>query len=120
MANTTAAVHRIALPQGGFPWSPYIVPIVISYSLLCPLLRFQRRDAMQKKYNLPDRKSLSQMTNVQAQEILQYLTELEFPQMSYTSVQFALFKVGPPRIRRADSKLILFHRHTGFLRFQTY
>jgi hypothetical protein len=81
MANTTAAVHRIALPQGGFPWSPYIVPIIISYSLLCSQLRFQRRDAMQKKYNFPDRRSLSQMTNVQAQEILQYLTELEFPHL---------------------------------------
>src|ERR1700689_2705725 len=102
MANPTAAVHRIALPQDGFQWSPYIVPIVLSYSLLCSLLRFRGQDAMRRKFNFPDRKSFSQMTNVQAQEILAYLAEFEFPQMYYTSIQFALFKVGPPRKWRAD------------------
>jgi hypothetical protein len=49
---------------------------------------------MAKWFNYPDRKSLSRMTNVEAQKILAYVGELEFPRMYYTSIQFALFKVG--------------------------
>jgi hypothetical protein len=48
---------------------------------------------MHKKYNFPDKASLSKMTNVEAQAIMQYLAELEFPKIYETSVQFALFKV---------------------------
>ena len=51
---------------------------------------------MQRKFNFPDRQSFSRMTNVDAQEILCYVTELEFPKIVLTSLQFALFKVCAP------------------------
>ena len=49
---------------------------------------------MQQKFNYPDQASLSRMTNVDAQAIIQYLGELEFPLVYEKSLQFAIFKVG--------------------------
>ena len=41
------------------------------------------------------------MTNVDAQAIIMYLLELEFPRLYYTSLQFALFKTyGIPTISK--------------------
>ena len=58
----------------------FLVPLFFAfYICLCSFLRFQRRDAMQKKFNFPDRQSLSGMTNVDAQAIIVYLLELEIP-----------------------------------------
>jgi len=74
-------------------WTPYISLAGILYLLLCSYLRFQRRDAMQKKYNFPTKESFSKMTNVQAQEIAAYMNELEFPRLYEASLQFALFRV---------------------------
>ncbi|KAH7330067.1 hypothetical protein BKA65DRAFT_508404 [Rhexocercosporidium sp. MPI-PUGE-AT-0058] len=98
MANTTApltsssAAHYTA-------WTPYIVGGILLYTLLCSALRFNRRDAMLKRFNVTDRNSLAGMTNVEAQAIMCQLAELEFPKLYYTSVQFALFKTyGIPTI----------------------
>jgi hypothetical protein len=49
---------------------------------------------MQKKFDFSTRDSLKAMTTSQAQEILQYLAELEFPTVYVKSLEFALFKVG--------------------------
>jgi len=75
------------------PWILYLIPTSLLYIAVCAALRFSRRDAMRKKFNYPDRASLSRMTNVEAQTIVQYLAELEFPRIYEMSVQFALFKV---------------------------
>jgi len=64
------------------------------YLLLCSALRFRRRDALRQDF--PDRQSLSHMSNVEAQKIVNCLTELEFPFIIITSLQFGLFKVGGP------------------------
>lgn len=49
---------------------------------------------MQHKFNFADRKSFSRMTNVNAQEIVTYMAELEFPRIMEASLQFALFKAS--------------------------
>jgi len=49
---------------------------------------------MRRNFNFADRKSFSRMTNVDAQEIVTYLAELEFPKIMEMSLQFALFKVS--------------------------
>ena len=49
---------------------------------------------MHKKFNFPTKQSLSRMTNVEAQQIVQYVAELEFPKLFETSLQFALFRVS--------------------------
>lgn len=64
------------------------------YPIVCSLLRFRRRDAMRKRFNYPDKASLSRMTNVDAQAIIEYISKLEFPKLYEMSVQFALFKVN--------------------------
>ncbi|KIM94580.1 hypothetical protein OIDMADRAFT_45571 [Oidiodendron maius Zn] len=59
----------------------------------------QRRSAMQRRFGYTDRESLSKMTNVDAQEIMTYLQQLEFPRIFLSSLQFALFKTyGIPTI----------------------
>jgi hypothetical protein len=96
MVNTTfTSVPGAPLraTAAAWAWSPYAVSLSVFYVFVCSFLRFQRRDAMHRKFYFPDRKSLAKMTNVEAQLITQYMAELEFPKIYYTSVQFALFKV---------------------------
>lgn len=49
---------------------------------------------MAKRFNFPTKESFSRMTNVEAQQITQYVGELEFPKIYETSLQFALFQVS--------------------------
>jgi hypothetical protein len=49
---------------------------------------------MHKKFNYPTKESFSKMTNVDAQAIIRYMAELEFPKIFEISIQFALFKVS--------------------------
>lgn len=75
-------------------WIALGVTAFASYTLLCNSLRFRRRDDMVKKYGYYDRASMANMTTTEAQEIIKTLTELEWPTVFVTSVEFALFKVG--------------------------
>jgi hypothetical protein len=69
------------------------LPAFLLYPILCSALRFRRRNAMHMKFHYPDRKSFSSMTNTDAQQIMKYMAQWEFPKMYSTSLQFALFKV---------------------------
>jgi len=122
MSNVIANIsHRISFTShadsgNGLHWAALIVPALLSYTALCSLLRFRRRNAMQKKFNYPDVASLSRMTNVDAQEIIQYLSELEFPLVYVRSLQFALFKVSHLHTQHRDSQNLiiwidLWHSH---------
>lgn len=42
---------------------------------------------MLARFDFKNRKSLARMTNVEAQEVTTYLSELEFPKTFYTSIQ---------------------------------
>ena len=81
-------------PQAGTTWLPYILVTLVLYPILCSYLRFHRRNAMHKKFNFPTKASLSKMTNVEAQQITQYVGELEFPKIYEVALQFALFRVS--------------------------
>ncbi|TVY81896.1 Mycophenolic acid synthesis protein B [Lachnellula suecica] len=99
MGNSTANIGGAAPPAQASGWAPLIVTLFALYAVLCSYLRFQRRDAMHKKLGFTNGKSLSRMTVIEAQSIVQYLGQLEFPKLYYTSVQFALFKTyGIPTI----------------------
>jgi len=93
MDNSSSTLARDDLATQTMGWSPLVITLVALYAVLCSFLRYQRRDSMHKKLGFPDRRPLSSMTNVEAQSITAYLSELEFPKLYYTSVQFALFKV---------------------------
>lgn len=85
-ASNLSVAPFLSLEQAS--WTPHIIIFgLLSYTILCWLLRFQRRDAKLKKYGFVDRKSLARMTNVEAQEITNYMAELEFPKIYYTSIQ---------------------------------
>lgn len=56
-------------------------------------LRRLRLNSMTSKLGYQDRASFSRMTTADAQAIITYLSELEFPTVYFYSVAFALFKV---------------------------
>lgn len=96
MANDTSTPHPsgVLTSQWTLHWAPYTISAILAYTVLCSVLRYQRRNAMHKKFNFPDRKSFSRITNAEAQAIINYLAELEFPKIMETSLQFALFKAN--------------------------
>ncbi|KAK9428982.1 hypothetical protein V1505DRAFT_375469 [Lipomyces doorenjongii] len=97
MANDIRPIAENPISMGG-SWTPYFMQGFLLYVLLCSLLRFRRRDAMHKKFNYT-KATYSKMTNVDAQAIMSYLAELEFPKIFLASIQFALFKTyGIPTI----------------------
>jgi hypothetical protein len=98
MVNSSQPLLEISSPNKSsiMSYSPFLIPAFLTYVALCSLLRFRRRDAIQKKFNYMDKSSMSKMTNVDAQAILNQLAEFEFPKMYETSLQFALFKVQYP------------------------
>ncbi|KAL3420706.1 hypothetical protein PVAG01_07151 [Phlyctema vagabunda] len=98
MANITQAVPETASSSSS-PRGTYIILGLLCYVSLCSFLRLRRRDAMEKKFGYTDLASLASMTNADAQKIMSYLAELEFPKVYLTSLQFALFKTyGIPTI----------------------
>jgi len=62
------------------------------YLFIVRALRYRRVDAIKRKYGMLKRDDLSKLTADQAQEVLQELVEMEFPQLFGFSVVFALFK----------------------------
>lgn len=113
MANYTFMMS----PAGGVLltyWASYIISALLAYMIACSRFRYQRQHAMHEKFKFSNRQSLSLMTNDDAQSILTYLAELEFPKLMETSLQFALFKASTvaslPRVI-ADSRIDLWHTH---------
>ena len=88
-----ASLKKCELP-GTLPWRTVAISSFIAYILLCSFFRMHRRDAMLKKFGYTNKQSFSKMTNVDAQAIISYLGQLEFPWLYIASAQFALFKVG--------------------------
>lgn len=70
--------------------------VTLAYILLCRSLRFRRINALKRRMGYATPKSMQQMTNVEAQTIIQQMAELEFPTMFKESLSFALFKVQTP------------------------
>ncbi|KAE8443349.1 hypothetical protein EG329_001992 [Mollisiaceae sp. DMI_Dod_QoI] len=101
MANESAISGGPSGSQWMPLWVPYIVSAILAYAILCSTLRYQRRDAMHKKFKFSDRKSYSRMTNVEAQAIFTYLGELEFPKIMETSSPETASK------RYADTSLLI-------------
>ena len=60
---------------------------------------------MVRKFGYRDRESFSKMTNVDAQAIISYIGQLEFPWLYIASAQFALFKVIVLKMLEGDDKL---------------
>lgn len=70
------------------------VPAVLGlWVILCSSLRFRNEKAMLRRYNYQTRASLAKMTNDDAQQIVKYILDSEFPLIYKLSLQFALFKV---------------------------
>jgi hypothetical protein len=69
-----------------------ILLAVCAYVALCRALRYVRRDRKHAQYPYRTRADFAKMTAQHAYEIQKYVTSLEFPLLSQTALQFALFK----------------------------
>ncbi|KAI1332834.1 hypothetical protein F5Y16DRAFT_356703 [Xylariaceae sp. FL0255] len=76
-----------------------IVLLSLAYLITVRVLRYQRRDAITRRYGLGGRQGFKAMTLQNAHAIVLDLATLEFPQMFSGSIFFALFKTyGIPSI----------------------
>lgn len=67
--------------------------VLIGYIGLCNALRFRRRDKMKKELGYYTREEMKNMTTTEAQRVIVNMSEMEFPLVYMTSIEFALFKV---------------------------
>ncbi len=80
--------------------------LVAAWVAVCSLLRFRFEKRMRKKFNYPDRASMARMSNDDAQQILQYIMQWEFPFTYKLALQFAVFKVCSPVSLRLGGCLV--------------
>ncbi|KIW12921.1 hypothetical protein PV08_08108 [Exophiala spinifera] len=88
-------------------WSRYLVPALVAYPFLCSFLRFRRIRALQAKYKYGTREhpSFEGMTVQEAHDIVDVLSDLEFPALYEKGMQFALFRTyGIPTISKLLAK----------------
>ncbi|ROT36297.1 hypothetical protein SODALDRAFT_335389 [Sodiomyces alkalinus F11] len=71
---------------------PILTCAVLGYLALCAALRFRGIKNLQRRMGFTDRASLKRMTNDEAQIIVRYIIEREFPMFYELALQFALFK----------------------------
>ena len=57
---------------------PWLLTALFAYPFAQQYLRYQRLEAMKKKYNYHTRQSLAGMTDKEAWEIVRWLAQLEF------------------------------------------
>ncbi|KIX08097.1 uncharacterized protein Z518_02752 [Rhinocladiella mackenziei CBS 650.93] len=84
-------------------WSYYLLPAIVAYPFLCSVLRFRRLKSLQAKYKYgtPEHPSYEGMTVKEAHDIVQALSDLEFPALFEKGLQFALFRTyGIPTISK--------------------
>ncbi|KAI9644459.1 hypothetical protein NHQ30_006480 [Ciborinia camelliae] len=106
-STSTSTTNHLSSPFSIF--SPFLSPsttallliIISTYLLIVRRTRFTRRDKMLAKFGYTTRDSFKDMSNTDAQRIIAYVGELEFPRFYMTSLQFALFKTyGIPSISK--------------------
>lgn len=69
-----------------------LFPLVAVYPFLISVLRFRRIEAVKKKYAYSTRERMAKMTDNEAHEILNIISDLEFPAMFEKGLQLALFR----------------------------
>ncbi|KAK0726046.1 hypothetical protein B0H67DRAFT_145982 [Lasiosphaeris hirsuta] len=92
MLSVMAVAAADGYGSGLAAW-PYVASVLAAYVLLCALLRYGQKRAIEAKFHFPTRASLANMSLMQTYEIQKWLGELEFPATFSTSILFALFKV---------------------------
>ena len=94
MALTDTAAFEVTSASKSAPsrHSIAVVAVIFAYVILCRGLRYVRRNRKHAQYSYKTREDLATMTTQHAWEITKYVMSLEFPLISQTALQFALFK----------------------------
>lgn len=74
---------------------PYAVSLLALYLYLVRTRRFNRRDAIQSRFN--EKHPPANMTVGEAHQIVRELRELEFPYSMHNAMKLSLLKVPPPQ-----------------------
>lgn len=69
---------QMAQSSSWMPHLPWLLAVLFVYPLIQQYLRYQRLNAMEKKYNYRTRQDLAGMTDKEAWEIMKNIAELEF------------------------------------------
>ncbi|ROW07939.1 hypothetical protein VMCG_03426 [Cytospora schulzeri] len=78
--------------NGWLAWTITIASCIGLWGGLCSIFRYKQERAMLQRFSYPDRASMAQMTNDDAQKILEHIMSYEFPLLYKFSLQFAIFK----------------------------
>lgn len=96
-----ASASAPSLSNISWVWSYYILPAIVAYPFLCSALRFRKLKATQAKfkYGTSERPSYEGMTVKEAHDIIEFISDTEFPALFEKGLQFALFRTyGIPTI----------------------
>ena len=96
-----ASVSTQQLSGLSWLWSYYLLPAIVAYPFLCSALRFRKIKSFQAryKYGTTKRPTYEGMTVQEAHEIIELISETEFPALFEKGLQFALFRTyGIPTI----------------------
>ena len=74
-------------------WILYTLSALFAYPFLVASLRYRRSRNLESKYHYATRESYARMTDNEAFEIWNQMSELEFPTIFEKALQFALFRV---------------------------
>lgn len=66
--------------------------VLAVYMIICRSLRHERRRQKHAKFRYKSREDFAKMTVEDAWEIYKYVSSLEFPFLTETALQFALFR----------------------------
>jgi hypothetical protein len=75
---SSSGAAQVAQSSSWVPLSPWLLAMLFTYPLVQRYLRYQRLNAMEKRYNYRTRQDLAKMTDKEAWEIINNLAELEF------------------------------------------
>jgi hypothetical protein len=75
------------------PWMLYTLSVLLAYPVVVASLRYRRSRNLESKYGYTTRESYARMTDNEAFEIWNQMSELEFPTIFEKALQFALFRV---------------------------
>ena len=78
-----------------------LTTVLAVYMATCRALRYRHQEALRRKFGYGDgdrgdRAALARMTADEAQQIIRYIANYEFPLFHKVSLEFALFKVRTP------------------------
>ena len=100
LLNVPSLDLRRGLSASSWSENPFLIltTVLAVYIATCRALRYRHQEVLRRRFGYgdgvgKDRAALSRMTAHEAQQIIRYIANYEFPLFHKVSLEFALFKV---------------------------